>query len=264
MCHSEQVEASQHCAVHWCALWKERKGRPHADHGVRQFRYGQVSGGTSKHSTSSILLDVSYGLVYLHERNPPIVHRDLTARNILVTDKSQAKIADLGVAKVVDIRAQASVDHTQNPGQMFYMPPETKKEGASCTPKLDIFSFGHLTLYTVNQEFPQVYDITRTVTSDMQKQGVVERAKRKKAIDQVGKDHCLYETVVNCLSDEPENRPSTLALNADLIDLSRRNSNQADDLQTVVELNDVVQSQKVYIAELETARNNALNEVSCQ
>ena len=52
----------------------------------------------------SILLDVSYGLVCLHERNPPIVHRDLTARNILITDKCKAKIADLGVAKVVDIK----------------------------------------------------------------------------------------------------------------------------------------------------------------
>ena len=33
----------------------------------------------------SILQDVSFGLVYLHEYNPAIIHRDLTARNILLS-----------------------------------------------------------------------------------------------------------------------------------------------------------------------------------
>ena len=65
----------------------------------------------------SILLDVSYGLVYLHEWDPntPIVHRDLTARNVLITDKCQAKIADLGMAKVIinDLQVKS---HTQTPG----------------------------------------------------------------------------------------------------------------------------------------------------
>ena len=87
----------------------------------------------------SILLEVSYGLVYLHECNPAIVHRDLTARNILITDKCQAKIADLGMAKIVDLQAQLAASHTQAPGQMWYMPPEALEEKASCTPKLDIF-----------------------------------------------------------------------------------------------------------------------------
>ena len=171
----------------------------------------------------SILLDVSYGLVYLHECNPPIVHRDLTARNILVTDSCRAKIADLGVAKVVDINTQMATTHTQTPGQMYYMPPEALTEKASCTPKLDIFSFGHLTLYTVNQEFPHVYDVSQTVTRAMQKRGYVERAKRQRAIDQVGKDHCLYRIIMDCLHDNPEKRPTTRAVNSGLIDLSVQN-----------------------------------------
>ena len=162
-----------------------------------------------------ILRDVSCGLNYLHERNPPIIHRDLTARN-----KHQAKIADLGVAKVMDVQAQMAAAHTRIPGQMYYMPPEALREHA---PKLDIFSFGHLTLYAVNQEFPKVDDITHTVTRDMQEQGVVERARRKKAIDQVGKDHCLYRTIMDCLHDNPEKRPTTRAINSGLIDLSMQN-----------------------------------------
>ena len=42
------------------------------------------------------LEDVSRGLDYLHKRDPPIVHRDLTAKNILLTSSLSAKITDMG------------------------------------------------------------------------------------------------------------------------------------------------------------------------
>ena len=181
----------------------------------------------------SILLDVSYGLVYLHEWDPntPIVHRDLTARNVLITDKCQAKIADLGVAKVVDIQAQMADSHTQAPGQMYYMPPEALMEKASCTPKLDIFSFGHLTLFTVNQEFPKVFNITQT--PDIQKKGAVERLRRQTALDCVGDDHCLYSVITDCLSDQPENRPTTRVLNNRIVHLSTLNPTRVESVLEV-------------------------------
>ena len=40
----------------------------------------------------SILSDVSCGLLYLHQLVPPLIHRDLTAPNILLTEDSLAKI----------------------------------------------------------------------------------------------------------------------------------------------------------------------------
>ena len=50
----------------------------------------------------SILHDVAEGLSYLHSRNPPVIHRDLSPNNILLKHLPLlpvAKIADLGVAK---------------------------------------------------------------------------------------------------------------------------------------------------------------------
>ena len=64
----------------------------------------------------SILKDVSCGLVYLHEYDHPIVHRDLTAVNVLLTDSCQAKIADVGVAKLMDGCAVIASRHTRVPG----------------------------------------------------------------------------------------------------------------------------------------------------
>lgn len=50
----------------------------------------------------SILHDVAQGLVHLHTHTPPIIHRDLTAKNVLLTAAMLAKIADLGVARILN------------------------------------------------------------------------------------------------------------------------------------------------------------------
>jgi len=52
----------------------------------------------------SILRDVACGLVYLHNYSPPIVHRDLSSRNILLNSSMVAKITDLGVARILNLR----------------------------------------------------------------------------------------------------------------------------------------------------------------
>ena len=44
----------------------------------------------------SILRDVALGLRYLHGQTPPIIHRDLSSNNVLLTANMTAKISDLG------------------------------------------------------------------------------------------------------------------------------------------------------------------------
>ena len=87
----------------------------------------------------SILLDVSYGLLYLHTHSPQILHRDLTTANILLTRDKRAKLADLGVSKLLDPRTQAAMMQTKAPGTPYYMPPEALKENPRYDEKLDIF-----------------------------------------------------------------------------------------------------------------------------
>ena len=100
----------------------------------------------------SLLADVARGLLYLHTRNPPVVHRDLSARNVLLTSSLVAKISDLGNARIVDLRpGQLARTLTHLPGTQSYMPPEALVEGSRYGPQLDIFSFGHLALFTLTQ-----------------------------------------------------------------------------------------------------------------
>ena len=45
--------------------------------------------------------DMSLGLCYLHNHDPPVVHGDLSPNNVLLTAHHVAKIIGLGVAKVI-------------------------------------------------------------------------------------------------------------------------------------------------------------------
>ena len=110
----------------------------------------------------SILHDVASGLIYLHERSQPIIHCDLSARNVLLNSGMVAKIADLGVARIVP-RIRAAATMTKAPGDLVYMPPEAMEsipgeenedKQSKCDASIDIFSFGVVAIFTFCQTFP--------------------------------------------------------------------------------------------------------------
>jgi len=98
-----------------------------------------------------IALDVVNGLDYLHRFDPPIVHRDISSKNILIHG-NRAKIADLGQAKLF----QQSVMSRQTgmPGAMAYSAPEVLTGRYST--KIDIFSFGILFCQLCTGDYPRI------------------------------------------------------------------------------------------------------------
>ena len=164
----------------------------------------------------SILLDVSSGLLYLHTHlAKPIIHRDLTAGNILLTeDFKQAKIADLGVSKLMDNHLHQMVTRTTCPGTLAYMPPEALTDKPKYDTPLDVFSFGQLALYVALQQFPQVaFELPPEQSIRAYQLGTVAILKRKKWLDKLPEDHCLNDLILLCLRDDPTKRPSTERLN---------------------------------------------------
>ena len=100
----------------------------------------------------SVLEDVASGLLYLHDRPSPVIHRDLTSKNVLLTSSLVAKITDMGNSRIVDLRGgQMARTLSKLPGTFVYMPPEARDDAHRYGPSLDIFSFGHLALYTLTQ-----------------------------------------------------------------------------------------------------------------
>ena len=157
----------------------------------------------------SILLGVSKGLVYLHSKD--IVHRDLTARNVLLNESLSAKIADLGMARLVSLH---SATMTKAPGNVNYMPPEAcggNEYVARYGRAIDSFSLGHLTLFTITQKFLNPRNPTYFDVRSGKKQALTEIERRENSITtahQLIGDHPLTRLAIRCLQDDPNKRPT--------------------------------------------------------
>ena len=154
-----------------------------------------------------ILVDVARALCFLHGGSPTIVHRDLSANNILLTSEMRAKISDLGTAKILNLTpAQKASKMTACPGTLCYMPPEALTSDPKYSTDIDSFSYGVLTLHVLCREWP--FPDEKTTTGDDGTQIVhTEVERRKQYIAKCGQDHPLMNVVQNCLNDVGRNRP---------------------------------------------------------
>lgn len=154
----------------------------------------------------SILYNVALGLAFLHGHTPPIIHRDLTANNVLLTSNMVAKIADLGVARILDLTPKRAMQLTQAPGTAAYMPPETLAQNPSYNAKMDIFSFGVLSVHLVSQVWPIPTEPVRVMPNG-KLLPISEIDRRKAQFDLMGTDHCAFQLTTQCLHNDPVQRP---------------------------------------------------------
>ena len=159
-----------------------------------------------------ILLDITRGLIYLHDsQKPPIVHRDLTARNVLIDKASmRAKIADLGNALMID-PAKLSMTLSQAPGTLPYMPPEALELNPKYDTSLDMFSFGHLALFAVLQQNPGQLLPPNYVdkhTNKLLARSEVQRREKciEMLVEKLTKDHLTTKMIIQCLSNTQAKR----------------------------------------------------------
>ena len=153
----------------------------------------------------SILNEVCLGLRYLHTRTPPIVHRDLTPNNILVSRFLEAKITDLGVAKVMQTTDSVRT-MTRGPGALPFMPPECLAKKPRYGLPMDIFSLGGVILFIAIQQWPDPVSWIHFDDSG-QKRFLSELERRQQYLDEMtGSTKELIPLVRSCLDDNPGNR----------------------------------------------------------
>ena len=157
----------------------------------------------------SILRDTASGLDYLHRQTPAIIHRDLTAKNVLLDSQLRAKIADFGNSQIMDLDHAASPESlTGLPGTLEYMPPEAQGGSVAYDLSLDVFSFGHLSLFTVTQTpvrpllLPNYCDSSGKLCARSE---VKRREKFVEAAEQLlSENHPLLALIKLCLHNNPE------------------------------------------------------------
>ena len=171
------------------------------------------------HIKYSIVHDVSLGLCYLHNHDPPIVHRDLSPNNVLLTAHHVAKISDLGVAKV--IKADSRKTMTKAPGTVDFMPPESLDDTPEYGPPMDVFSFAGIILHTFNQQWPHPSNNVKFDPKTRKMVALSEVERRQQYLDKmIGEAEVLRPLVEECLDYDPAVRP-TIATVCERIKVSK-------------------------------------------
>ena len=155
-----------------------------------------------------ICVEIVRGIRFLHTRTPPIVHRDLTDKNVLLAVDGLVKIADLGQFKL----NIADYFFSTQPGAVPFMPPEALQPRSHYNEKLDMFSLGVLMLEIATQHPPGVNLIG--IGRDQ------EVLRRKDDLSKLDVDHPLKPLILSCLQDNPKERPDIVTVHTQLLALT--------------------------------------------
>ena len=172
---------------------------------LSQFLEQHKQNDTSLSVKLSLLMDVSLGLQYLHAHN--VIHRDLSSNNILLSKYCTAKIADLGVAKLVT--ADSKKSYTVNPGTQAFMPPEVVSASPHYGKPVDVFSLGCVMIHTLTHMYPIPADqvvIIDSLSQDMKALSEVDR--REKYLKAIPSSAMSCRPLIEkCLKNSPGRRP---------------------------------------------------------
>ena len=168
----------------------------------------EAYGVLPKEVSYSILHDVALGLYHFHSQTPPIVHRDLSANNVLLTPNMTAKISDLGVARILNLTPQQMSRMTRTPGTPAYMPPEAMEANPRYDARIDEFSYGILMIHVFSGRWPLPLRAPVCVDPENRDQllPVSEAQRRDEYLRDIGNDHPLMELILRCVSNDPKQR----------------------------------------------------------
>ncbi|KAH9698975.1 putative LRR receptor-like serine/threonine-protein kinase [Citrus sinensis] len=159
---------------------------------------------------------IAKGLKYLHEDNPSrkIVHRNIKPSNILLDGNLNAKVSDLGLAKLYD--EENPYKFIQEKGTVVYMAPEYAMRKA-ITEKVDVFSFGIVLLeiisgqtnakYEANQETEFLLDTAIVLHSKGRLSELVDKQMPNEHVV-MKQAKIILELAMRCVDQSPTLRPT--------------------------------------------------------
>jgi protein-serine/threonine kinase len=141
-----------------------------------------------------VVREVLIALQYIHKQN--VIHRDIKAANVLITNEGKVQLCDFGVAAQL---TATNVRRNTMAGTPYWMAPEVIMEGTSYDVKADIWSLG-ITIYEIATGNPPYCD-----KEAMRAMQLITKSKPPR-LD--GKQYSLLlkEIIALCLDENPQER----------------------------------------------------------
>ncbi|XP_044971126.1 MDIS1-interacting receptor like kinase 2-like [Hordeum vulgare subsp. vulgare] len=163
-----------------------------------------------------IVLDVFRALAYMHhDCSSPIVHRDITSKNILLDPEFRACISDFGMAKILNTGGQ---NLTRLAGTKGYIAPELAYTD-NVTEKCDVYSLGVLVLEIFMGSHPGDFISSLslgTKNNDVSMKDLLDSRLVLPDTETTRKIYCMLTVAVQCLEPNPSRRPTARRANDEI------------------------------------------------
>ncbi|QID88083.1 kinase that interacts with cdc31p [Saccharomyces pastorianus] len=143
-----------------------------------------------------IMRELLVALKCIHKDN--VIHRDIKAANVLITNEGNVKLCDFGVAAQVN---QTSLRRQTMAGTPYWMAPEVIMEGVYYDTKVDIWSLG-ITTYEIATGNPPYCDVEA-----LRAMQLIIKSKPPR-LEGRSYSSSLKEFIALCLDEDPKERLS--------------------------------------------------------
>ncbi|GFY92954.1 leucine-rich repeat receptor-like protein kinase family protein [Actinidia rufa] len=157
-----------------------------------------------------IIKGVANALYYMHHGcAPPIIHRDISSKNVLLNSELEAHVSDFGTARFLK---PGSSTWTAVAGTYGYIAPELSYTMA-VTEKCDVYSFGVLTLEVLKGSHPGelISTLSSIVDQGIQLEDVLDPRLSPPTKKIAHELTSIVKLALWCLRADPRSRPSMQA-----------------------------------------------------
>ncbi|XP_024035629.1 MDIS1-interacting receptor like kinase 2-like [Citrus clementina] len=156
----------------------------------------------------NVIKGVADALSYLHnDCFPPIVHRDISSKNVLLDLEYEAHVSDFGISK--SLKPDSS-NWTELAGTIGYVAPELAYT-MKVTEKSDVYSFGVLALEAIKGKHPRDFISSICSTSsnlDRTLDEILDPRLPAPSCNIRDKLISIMEVAISCLDENPDSRPT--------------------------------------------------------
>ncbi|KAI5397292.1 hypothetical protein KIW84_063200 [Lathyrus oleraceus] len=160
----------------------------------------------------NVIKDVANALCYMHhDCSPPIVHRDISSKNVILDLEYLAHVSDFGTAKFL---SPDSSNWTSFVGTFGYAAPELAYT-MEVNEKCDVYGFGVLILEIVFGKHPGDFVSTMVQSSDLSVEiddlSLIDKLDKRlpHPRNDIGKDLVsIIRIACHCLTESPRYRPT--------------------------------------------------------